>query len=58
MVLTPESDGLRASVRSLRQQGVAPEVAVPLAARQHAFVAELLQAVTDEVPAYRQSGNP
>jgi hypothetical protein len=58
MVLNPESDGLRASLRSLRQQGVAPEVAVPLAARQHAFVAELLQAVTDEVPAYRQSGNP
>src|SRR5210317_685415 len=58
MVLNPESDGLRASLRSLRQQGVAPEVAVPLAARQHAFVAELLQAVTDEVPAYRESGNP
>ena len=58
MVLNPESDGLRASLRSLRQQGVAPGVAVPLAARQQAFVAELLQAVTDEVPAYRQSGNP
>src|SRR5210317_2296202 len=57
MALNPESDGLRASLRSLRQQGVAPEVAVPLAARQHALVAELLQAVTDEVPAYRQSCN-
>ena len=58
MALYPESDSLRASLRSLRQQGVAPGVAAPLAARQRSFVAELLQAITDEVPAYRQSGNP
>jgi hypothetical protein len=58
MVLTPKTDSLRASLRGLRQQGVAPEVAAPLAARQHAFVAELSETITDEVPAYRQSGNP
>lgn len=58
MAMPPESDSLRVSLRSLRQQGVAPEVAGPLAARQQAFVGELLQAITNEVPAYRQSGNP
>jgi hypothetical protein len=57
MVLTPEFDGLRASLRSLRQQGVVPGIAEPLA-RQESFVSELLQATTAEVPAYRESGNP
>jgi hypothetical protein len=44
MALSSEFDALRSCLLTLRQQG--------------ATVAELLQAVTDEVPAYRESGNP
>ena len=58
MALTPEFDGLWASMRSLRRQGVVPGIAEPLEARQRSFVSELLQAISDEVPAYRESGNP
>jgi hypothetical protein len=58
MALTPEFDGLRASLRNLRQQSVVPSVAAPLASTQEGLVRELLQAITDQVPAYRESGNP
>lgn len=58
MTLTTEFDGLRVSLRNLRQQSVVPSVAAPLASTQEHLVRELLQAVTDEVPAYRESGNP
>lgn len=58
MALTPEFDGLRSSLLTLRQQGAAPSVAEPLQARQGPFVSDLLQAITDEVPAYRESRNP
>lgn len=58
MALSSEFDALRSCLLTLRQQGATPGVAEPLRARQASFVAELLQAVTDEVPAYRESGNP
>ena len=58
MALSSEFDALRSCLLTLRQQGATPGVAEPLRARQASFVAGLLQTVTDEVPAYRESGNP
>ena len=58
MVSTAEFDDLRAALRYLRQQGVVPNVAAPLMSTREDLTRELLQAVTDEVPAYRKSGNP
>lgn len=58
MALTSEFDSLRAALLTLRQQGAVPGVAEPLQARQGSFVSDLLQAITDDIPAYRESGNP
>ncbi len=51
-------DDLKSAIANLREQGVVPGVAAALAARRDAFVRELLDAVADEVGAYRETGNP
>ncbi len=58
MALAHEFGGLTASLARLREQGVIPAAAAPLADLQEALVAEMLAAVTGEVAAYQQSGNP
>ena len=58
MVLAHEFGGLTTSLARLREQGVVPAAATPLADLQDALVAEMLTAVTGEVAAYEQSGNP
>ena len=58
MVTVPEFDGLTAAVARLREQGVVPKVAAALEAEAAEFVSRLGAAVTEQVAAFRESGNP
>ncbi len=58
MVHSAEFDNLRATLEALRGHGVIPGVAERLEARREWFSATLGKTVTDEVPAYTESGNP
>ncbi len=51
-------DSLRATLTALRGHGVVPGVSSSLLARRDAFCTELIAAVAEEVPAYRESANP
>ena len=58
MAISSEFDALRATLDALRGHGVIPGVAEQLDAGRGQFTAELGSTVTDEVPAYKESGNP
>ncbi|MDH5456271.1 MAG: helix-turn-helix domain-containing protein [Gammaproteobacteria bacterium] len=58
MALHTDLDSLRATLTALRRHGVVPGVSTALKAGQEGFARELVRAVTGEVPAYRESGNP
>lgn len=51
-------DDLRRTLDGLRAHGVVPGVADTLLARRDSFARELIDGITGEVPAYRESGNP
>lgn len=58
MVLSAEFDDLRASLANLKAQSVVPAVKTALETQRAAFLKELIAAVSSEVPAYTESGNP
>lgn len=58
MATYADFDNLRATLTALTGHGVVPGVAAALQARRDTFVRELILAVSSEVPAYTESGNP
>jgi hypothetical protein len=58
MPIAAEFDDLSASLARLAEHGVVPGIAGALQPAREAMVAELAQAASNEVPAYRESGNP
>ena len=58
MATNAELDALRSTQDALREHGVIPGVSERLGARRRRFIAELGGVVTDEVTAYKESGNP
>lgn len=58
MAIPGEFDDLRATLTNLRTQGVVPVVQTALEPQRAASLKELIAAVSSEVPAYTESGNP
>ena len=58
MPTSADFDNLRGSLSALRGHGVVPGITVALRGRHDAFVRELISAISSEVPAYTESGNP
>ena len=58
MLATTNLDNLRATLSALKGQGLVPGVSEVLESRSDRFIRELVSAITNEVPAYTESGNP
>lgn len=58
MVPIADFDNVRIPLDALRDHGVVPGVSATLLAGRDAFIRDLVDAVTDEVPAYQESANP
>lgn len=58
MAMHTDFDNLLATLSALKGHGVVPGVSEALRSRRDTFARELIAAVSNEVPAYTESGNP